>query len=438
LRVYSDHYCHVNSIISHNNFGHRNLLNIIFGFTIFFFIITNIASGALFTNLSVIPGTISQGDPITIIATIDSSVGVSTVNFKIEYCSNGNGQWDGTTYYCGAQMNLFMIGVLNQNSPTQYSLTINPFSGSPQDYLVTTYFNGNSNCVVAGNCAFKGFTVTPPQTQPLYVTVSESPDPVTSGSNSQVTVYVTTTGGTPVSGASVSVSANGGSLTPTTGTTSATGYFTSTYTAPTVTASTTFTISATASMTGYTNGSGSDTITVTPPQTQSLYVTVSESPDPVTSGSNSQVTVYVTTTGGTPVSGASVSVSANGGSLTPTTGTTSATGYFTSTYTAPTVTASTTFTISATASMTGYTNGSGSDTITVNPSQIQPGDVTGNGVVDAVDSMFLAQYVTGTRPTLPQPQAGDVAQPCGVIDAVDSMFVAQYVAGTRPSLQLCS
>lgn len=67
-----------------------------------------------------------------------------------------------------------------------------------------------------------------------------------------------------------------------------------------------------------------------------------------------------------------------------------------------------------------------------------PGDVTGNGVVDAVDSMFLAQYVAGTRATLPNPVAGDVAQPCGTIDAIDSMFVAQYVAGTRPSLQLCS
>jgi parallel beta-helix repeat protein len=67
-----------------------------------------------------------------------------------------------------------------------------------------------------------------------------------------------------------------------------------------------------------------------------------------------------------------------------------------------------------------------------------PGDVTGNGVVDAIDSMFIAQYVAGTRLTLPQQQAGDVASPCGSIDAIDSMFVAQYVAGTRPSLQLCS
>jgi parallel beta-helix repeat protein len=102
----------------------------------------------------------------------------------------------------------------------------------------------------------------PPYPMPLYVTVSESPDPVTSGGSSQVTIRVTTTGGTPVSGASVSVSATGGSLSPTSGTTDANGDFKPTYTAPTVTTTQTYTISATASKTGYTSGSGSDAITV--------------------------------------------------------------------------------------------------------------------------------------------------------------------------------
>jgi hypothetical protein len=67
------------------------------------------------------------------------------------------------------------------------------------------------------------------------------------------------------------------------------------------------------------------------------------------------------------------------------------------------------------------------------------GDVTGNGAVDSIDAMFVAQYVAGTRATLPQQQAGDVASPpCGTIDSIDAMFIAQYVAGTRQSLQLCS
>lgn len=97
-----------------------------------------------------------------------------------------------------------------------------------------------------------------------------------------------------------------------------------------------------------------------------LYVLVNESLDPVTSGGTTQVTVLVTTTEGTPLSDASVSVSATGGSLSPTSGTTDSKGEFKSTYTAPSVTTTQIYTISATASKAGYINGSGSDTITVN------------------------------------------------------------------------
>lgn len=114
-----------------------------------------------------------------------------------------------------------------------------------------------------------------------------------------------------------------------------------------------------------------------------LHVSVSESPDPITSGSTSQATVHVTRECGTdtgdvcalvipapliPAEGVNVGVSTTGGSLSYTNGVTDANGNFTTTYTAPSVTSSTVFTISATASKTGYIDGSGSDQITVNPS----------------------------------------------------------------------
>ena len=97
---------------------------------------------------------------------------------------------------------------------------------------------------------------------PLNVSVTAAIDPVTPGGYSQVTVRVTTTKGTPLSDASVSVSATGGSLSPTSGTTDSKGEFKSTYTAPSVTTTQTDTISATASKAGYISGSGSDTITI--------------------------------------------------------------------------------------------------------------------------------------------------------------------------------
>jgi hypothetical protein len=104
------------------------------------------------------------------------------------------------------------------------------------------------------------------------------------------------------------------------------------------------------------------------PPGQTLQVSVSETPDPVTSGGTSQVTVHVTSSAdGSPVQGANVTVSVTGGSITPTSGTTDSNGDFKSTYHAPTVTSTQTYTISATASKTGYNPGSGNDTITVNP-----------------------------------------------------------------------
>ena len=118
--------------------------------------------------------------------------------------------------------------------------------------------------------------------------------------------------------------------------------------------------------------------TVTVGLTSTLQVSISESPDPVSSGGTSQVTVHVTS-GGSPVQGASVSVSATCGSLTPTSGSTDSNGDFKPTYNAPTITSTTTCTISATASKTGYTSGSGSDTITF--------ITNGGGTVVRIDPM---------------------------------------------------
>jgi parallel beta-helix repeat protein len=97
---------------------------------------------------------------------------------------------------------------------------------------------------------------------PLKVSVTVAIDPVAPENYSQVTVRVTTTEGMPLSDVSVSVSATGGSLSPTSGTTDSKGEFKSTYRAPIVTKTQTYTISATASKAGYISSSGTATITV--------------------------------------------------------------------------------------------------------------------------------------------------------------------------------
>jgi len=116
---------------------------------------------------------------------------------------------------------------------------------------------------------------------------------------------------------------------------------------------------------GYTESYGADgrdvwLIKLAPPVNlgEAVNVSVTAAIDPVTPRGYSQVTVRVTTTKGTLLSDASVSVSATGGSLSLTSGTTDSKGEFKSTYTAPSVTTTQTYTISATASKAGYISGS--------------------------------------------------------------------------------
>lgn len=97
----------------------------------------------------------------------------------------------------------------------------------------------------------------------LSISISENPDPVISGQNSQVTVHVTSVGA-PVTGASIEVSTTGGILGQTIGTTNANGDFITTYAAPIATSQIQHSISATATKDGYNSASGSDTITVQP------------------------------------------------------------------------------------------------------------------------------------------------------------------------------
>ena len=70
------------------------------------------------------------------------------------------------------------------------------------------------------------------------------------------------------------------------------------------------------------------------------------------------------------------------------------------------------------------------------------GDANGDGEVDAVDAMFILQYVVGLREGSEQcpPSPGEICLPLsdadcdGDVDAVDALFVLQHVVGLRPVL----
>jgi hypothetical protein len=60
------------------------------------------------------------------------------------------------------------------------------------------------------------------------------------------------------------------------------------------------------------------------------------------------------------------------------------------------------------------------------------GDANGDGQVDIVDALFIAQHTVDLRPTLPCPAQADVRE--GGIDIVDALFIAQFTVGSRPIL----
>lgn len=60
------------------------------------------------------------------------------------------------------------------------------------------------------------------------------------------------------------------------------------------------------------------------------------------------------------------------------------------------------------------------------------GDVNGDGIVNIVDALFLAQYLAGTRTLTPcQLIAADVDGD-GIITATDSQYLANYTVLTPP------
>jgi hypothetical protein len=100
-----------------------------------------------------------------------------------------------------------------------------------------------------------------------------------------------------------------------------------------------------------------------------LNTAVSGAPTTIPAGNSSTITVRVLNSStGAALSGAAVTLtSSGGGSLSPASGVTASNGTFSSVFTAPMVTSTETFVITAEVSATGYTAGSGSANVVVNP-----------------------------------------------------------------------
>lgn len=215
--------------------------------------------------------------------------------------------------------------------------------------------------VISNNSATKGINVQ--ALTPLDVSLTIDSSTIVSAAQVLITAR-TTVGGSPMQYANITLfSIPNGSFAATSGLTNSTGYFTTTFTAPSVAEQIDFRITARASRSSYADGADYDYLSIVPP----LSVEVALNPNPIKSEATSNGTVHVTYNAN-PVGSAVIHLSSDkGGSFTPQTGSTDADGYFTFTFKAPQTQTQLNATTTATATKSGYWDGTGQASVSVNP-----------------------------------------------------------------------
>ncbi|MEM3458653.1 MAG: right-handed parallel beta-helix repeat-containing protein [Candidatus Bathyarchaeia archaeon] len=197
----------------------------------------------------------------------------------------------------------------------------------------------------------------------LSVQITANPQIIKSEETSQITIYVESNG-EPVANASVTLSSNRESLSPQTGTTNLNGILSAVFTAPQTTTLLNVDITAVATKDRYMSGIGYTTITVEP---KVLAVEITAAPNATTiSEAKLNVTVHVEYDAN-PVSGANVTITADGGYFSTSSELTDNYGNVTFFYTAPPVSEQTNIIITAYATATGYAGTESQLEITINP-----------------------------------------------------------------------
>jgi len=197
---------------------------------------------------------------------------------------------------------------------------------------------------------------------PLNVQLNINSETIASEEQTSIAVYVSNESA-PVNNADIVIfSVKDGTLTPSTGSTNATGYFTTVFTAPKVYARSNLRITVTASKTGYSDGSAYEYLAVRPP----LAIQVSTEPSSIRSEDTIKIDVRISYDG-QPVTDVIVSASADGGSLLNSLAITDENGDAEFTYTAPLVLLLTEINMTVEAYKSGYKAGLSQVTLAVEP-----------------------------------------------------------------------
>lgn len=235
------------------------------------------------------------------------------------------------------------------------------------------------------------------------LSVSASPSNISTGTSTSVTFTVTSSG-SPVNGATITLSGAGVSSSLITNTN---GQATIS-----INPSSAGTIIATVTKSGY--NSGTTTITVSQPASVLTAMTVSPQTASVIIGNTTTFTAVLKDQFGNAIT-ATVTWSSSNTSV----GTISSAGVFTAVAAGTTTITATIGTVSGTA------------TATVTPTGVLKGDVNGDGSINVVDALFVAQYTVGLRTLNSQQLAAADVNCDGQVNVVDALFIAQYTVGLR-------
>jgi len=213
------------------------------------------------------------------------------------------------------------------------------------------------------SAASESLTITVQALTPIEASVSLSHPQMVSGGQVSVTVQAMVAS-SPVSSANVMLwPILGGTLTPQSGLTDSSGYFTATYASPSVSEQTFIRIMARASKTGNADGSAYKYLEVVPPLTANIAADSTSLKSEASVNGTVQVTYNAL-----PVEGVTISLTSdNVGSFTPQTGSTDADGWFKFTYDAPQTSTQLNVTLKATATKAGYWGGSDQMQLSVVP-----------------------------------------------------------------------
>jgi hypothetical protein len=196
----------------------------------------------------------------------------------------------------------------------------------------------------------------------LSVQITANPDVIKSEGTAQILISVKTNG-EPIANASVTILSSGGNLSSETGVTDSNGTISLIFTAPQTTTFLNVTITATATKGSYVNGVGQTKITIEP---KMLAIQITAEPKVTISEAKLDITVHVEYEMN-PIVEANVTIKAENGNFSTTTGLTNNYGNVTFIFTAPQVNEQSNITITALATKARYAEGQSQLEITVNP-----------------------------------------------------------------------